>query len=72
MIDKDWFIQQYNDIHKNLFIIEKEIEYHLENKMNLIENEEILNSLKNKAQLEIGRLNKTREDERRIFNYQNS
>jgi len=68
-MNKEWFIQQYNDIHNNLFIIEKEIEYHLENKMNLIGNEEIFDSLKNKAQLEIERLKKTREDERRIFNY---
>jgi hypothetical protein len=68
-MNKEWFTEQYNDIHGNLFIIEKEIEYHLENKMNLIGNEEILESLKNKAQLEIERLEKTREDERRIFNY---
>ena len=68
-MDKNWFIQQYNDIHNNLSLIEKEIEYHLENKENLIGKEEILNTLKNKAQLEIERLNKTREDERRIFNY---
>jgi hypothetical protein len=67
--NKEWFIQKYNEIHNNLFIIEKEIEYHLENKMNLIENEEILESLKNKAQLEIEILKKTREDERGIFNY---
>ena len=67
--NKDWFIQQYSDIHNNLFIIEKEIEYHLENKENLIGNDEVLESLKNKANLEIERLNKTREDERRIFNY---
>lgn len=68
-MNKEWFIQQYNDIHSNLSFIEKEIEYHLENKMNLIGNEGILKTLKNKAQLEIERLNKTREDERRIFNY---
>ena len=68
-MNKDWFIQQYSDIHNNLFIIEKEIEYHLENKENLIGNDEVLESLKNKANLEIERLNKTREDERRIFNY---
>ena len=68
-MNKEWFIQQYNDIHSNLSLIEKEIEYHLENKTNLIGNEKILDSLKNKAQLEIERLNKTREDERRIFNY---
>ena len=37
--------------------------------MNLIGNDEIIDSLKNKAQLEIERLKKTREDERRIFNY---
>ena len=69
MKNKDWFIQQYSDIHNNLFIIEKEIEYHLENKENLIGNDEVLERLKNKANLEIERLNKTREDERRIFNY---
>jgi hypothetical protein len=67
--NKEWFIEQYNDIHSNLSLIEKEIEYHLENKENLIGNEEILKTLKNKAQLEIERLNKTRENERRIFNY---
>jgi len=69
MINKEWFIEQYNDIHDNLSSIEKEIGYHLENKENLIGNEEILESLKNKAQLEIERLKKTRENERRIFNY---
>ena len=68
-MNKEWFIQQYNDIHNNLSIIEKEIEYHLENKENLIGNEEVLETLKNKAQLEIVRLKKIREDERRIFNY---
>ena len=68
-MNKEWFIEQYNDIHGNLSFIEKEIEYHLENKMNLIENEDMLESLKNKAQLEIERLKKTRENERRIFNY---
>jgi len=66
---KEWFIEQYNDIHDNLSSIEKEIGYHLEKKENLIGHEEILESLKKKAQLEIERLNKTREDERRIFNY---
>jgi hypothetical protein len=68
-MNKEWFIEQYNDIHDNLSSIEKEIGYHLKNKENLIGHEEILESLKNKAQLEIERLNKTREDERRIFNY---
>jgi len=67
--NKEWFIQQYNDIHSNLSLIEKEIEYHLENKKNLIGHKEILETLKNKAQLEIERLKKTRENERRIFNY---
>lgn len=67
--NKEWFIEQYNDIHNNLSTIEKEIEYHLENKENLIGNEKILKTLKNKAQLEIERLKKTRENERRIFNY---
>ena len=66
---KECFIQQYKDIHNNLFMIEREIEYHLENKMNLIGNADVLETLKNKAQLEIERLKKTRENERRIFNY---
>lgn len=69
MNNKEWFIEQYNDIHSNLSLIEKEIEYHLENKENLIGNEDVLETLKNKAQLEIERLKKTRENERRIFNY---
>ena len=69
MTNKEWFIEQYNDIHNNLSLIEKEIEYHLENKENLIGREEILETLKNKAQLEVERLKKTRENERRIFNY---
>ena len=68
-MNKEWFIEQYNDIHSNLSLIEKEIGYHLENKENLIGHEEILETLKNKAQSEIERLKKTREDERRIFNY---
>ena len=68
-MNKEWFIQQYNDIHSNLSLIEKEIGYHLENKMNLIGNADVLETLKNKAQLEIERLKKTRENERRIFNY---
>jgi hypothetical protein len=68
-MNKEWFIEQYNDIHDNLSLIEKEIGYHLENKENLIGNEEVIEALKNKAQLEIERLKKTRENERRIFNY---
>jgi len=71
-MDKNKFIQKYNDIHNNLFIIEKEIEYHLENKGDIIENMNILDDLKNRAQKEIERLNKTREDERRIFNHKNT
>jgi hypothetical protein len=69
MNNKEWFIEQYNDIHSNLSLIEKEIEYHLENKENLIGNEDVLETLKNKAQLEIERLKKIRKNERRIFNY---
>ena len=67
--NKDWFINQYNDIHNNLSVIEKEIEYHLENKENLIGKDQVLEDLKNKANLEVERLNNTRENERRIFNY---
>jgi hypothetical protein len=67
--DKNWFINQYSEIHENLFDLEKRIDEYQRNKF-LISNEpEILDNLKNMVHKEILRLNKTRENERKIFNY---
>ena len=69
---KEWFIQRYSDIHDDLNKLEREIEDHLKNKNDLLKNDQKLNDLKIKTIEAIDLLNKTREDERRIFNYQNS
>ena len=71
-MDKNWFIQRYSDIHSDLNKLEKEIEENLKNKKDLLENDQKLEDLKRKTIETIDLLNKTREDERRIFNYQNS
>jgi hypothetical protein len=69
---KEWFIQKYSDIHEDLNKLEAEIEEHLKNKSDLLGNDEKLEELKRKTIDTIDLLNKTREDERRIFNYKNS
>ena len=66
---KGMFIQKYSDIHDDLNRLEREIEDHLKNKKDLLENDQKLEDLKRKTIETIDLLNKTREDERRIFNY---
>jgi hypothetical protein len=68
-MSKNWFIQKYSDIHDDLNRLEREIEDHLKNKKDLLENDQKLEDLKRKTIETIDLLNKTREDERRIFNY---
>jgi hypothetical protein len=68
-MDKNWFIQRYSDIHRDLNILEHEIEDHLLNKEKLIDDNDKLNDLKKRSINLIRLLNKTRDDERRIFNY---
>ena len=68
-MNKNWFIQRYSDIHSDLDKLEKEIEENLKNKKDLLENDQKLEDLKRKTIETIDLLNKTREDERRIFNY---
>jgi hypothetical protein len=68
-MNKNWFIQRYSDIHSDLNKLEKEIEENLKNKKDLLENDQKLEDLKRKTIETIDLLNKTREDERRIFNY---
>ena len=68
-MDKNWFISQYNEIHNNLSDLEKEIEGRTKSRMQLLSDDSILENLKNKVNLEIERLNKTREYERKLFGY---
>jgi hypothetical protein len=69
---KEWFIQRYSDIHEDLNKLEIEIDEHLKNKSNLLSDDKKLEELKRKTIDTIDLLNKTREDERRIFNNKNS
>lgn len=68
-MNKNWFIQRYSDIHSDLNKLENEIEEHLKNKKDLITEDKKLEDLKRRTIETIDLLNKTREDERRIFNY---
>lgn len=66
---KNWFIQKYSEIHTELDILEKEIDYHISNKTDILCKNYKIEDLKKRASEAIDLLNKTREDERRIFNY---
>ena len=66
---KEYFIQQYTEIHENLHLLESEIENHIKNKKDLIGKDEVLEALKQRTLSEIERLNNTRKHEREIFNY---
>ena len=68
-MDRDWFIKRYTHIHEELNTLEKEIESHLKNKKGILYDENKLILLKNRILEKINELNKTRENERRIFNY---
>lgn len=68
-MDRNWFIQKYSDIHYDLNRLESEIEEHLKNKKDLLESDEKLEDLKRRTIETIELLNKTRDDERKIFNY---
>lgn len=66
---KVMFVQKYSDIHDDLNRLQREIGEYLKNKNDLLENDQKLEDLKRKTIETIDLLNKTREDERRIFNY---
>jgi hypothetical protein len=67
--NKEWFIQRYSDLHENLNKLENEIENHLENKSEIVKDDRKLNDLKKRTIETIDLLQRTRDDERRIFNY---
>jgi hypothetical protein len=69
-MNKNWFIKQYNEVHTNLSNLEKEIEHYTKNRMQILGDDSILENLKSRVSLEIDRLNKTREYERKFFEYE--
>ena len=68
-MNKEWFIQRYSDIHSDLGKLEGEIDAYLKNKKDILTEDKKLEELKIRTIETIDLLNKTREDERRIFNY---
>jgi ppGpp synthetase/RelA/SpoT-type nucleotidyltranferase len=73
MVDKEEikksFVLKYSQIHSELDILEKEIDNHIKNKKDLVCDSYKMDSLKKRTHELVELLNKTREDERRIFNY---
>jgi hypothetical protein len=67
---KEQYITQYNEIHEELSLIEKEIENHIINNNEILLDDSILVDLRTRATTQIDLLNKTRENERNEFNYQ--
>lgn len=68
-MDKNWFINQYTEIHDNLSRLENQIERYQRDKSKISSDPQILETLKNEVKDEIERLNKTRENERKLFDY---
>jgi hypothetical protein len=67
---KEQYITQYNEIHEELSLIEKEIENHIINNNEILLDDSILVDLRTRATTQIDLLNKTRKNERNEFNYQ--
>jgi len=72
MYNREWFIQKYSEIHDDLNKLELEIGECLVNKNILLDDDKKLEDLKIKTAMTIDLLNKTREDERTIFNHKNT
>jgi hypothetical protein len=68
-MDKNWFINQYTEIHDSLSRLENQIERHQKNKSEISSDPLILENLKTRVHEEIERLNKIREYEHKLFNY---
>lgn len=69
MINKNWFISQYEEIHNNLYILEKKIKNLQKDKSSISLDPSILLNLRTSVENEIDRLNKTRDYERKIYGY---
>ena len=68
-MNKEYFITQYTEIHNNLSRLEREIDKHQKDKIQISLDPSILENLIEETNREIERLNKTRKHEREIFNY---
>ena len=66
---KEYFLKKYDQIHENLRFLENEIESCTKDKDSLIKNPDRLEDLKKRVLVEIEILNKTREDEKKQYNY---
>lgn len=66
---REWFIQRYSDLHEDLKFLENEITYHEKNKSSLIDSDSKLIDLRRRIVETIDVLEKTRKEERKIFNY---
>jgi hypothetical protein len=69
-MNKEWFIQKYTDLHEDLNALEREIAYHEKNRESLVDSDYKIVNLRRKTLETIELLEKTREDERKIFNYE--
>ena len=68
-MNKEYFITQYTEIHNNLSRLEKEIDRHQKDKIQISLDPSILENLIEETNREIERLNKTRKHEAKIFGY---
>jgi hypothetical protein len=66
--DKEYYKTKYRRAHAKLNDIELEIEKYIENKEDIIQDDEKIKDLKKKVIEAVEELNKIREDERRFFN----
>ena len=66
---REYFIKIYSEIHLELNELELEIDKHLKDKLYLVDNGEELESLRKRTEMTIELLEKTREEERKMFNY---
>lgn len=68
MKDKEYYKTKYRRAHETLNSLELEIEKYIENKEDIIQDDEKIKDLKKKVIEAVEELNKIREDERRFFN----
>jgi hypothetical protein len=66
--DKEYYKTKYRRAHETLNSLELEIEKYIENKEDIIQDDEKIKDLKKKVIEAVEELNKIREDERRFFN----
>ena len=66
---KKQFIKKYQKIHKDIDSLERQIENYISNKEEIIKDDSLLESLKEKVAKQLDLLNKTRKNEAKVFGY---